>query len=70
MSSALPLLAVLACPIGMGLCMWLMHKGMSRGRDDASANDGQSVEDLRRERERIGAEIARLEDRPREHARS
>jgi hypothetical protein len=26
MESVIPILAVVACPVGMGLCMWLMHK--------------------------------------------
>jgi hypothetical protein len=50
--------AALACPVAMGLMMWLMGKGM-RQPDDQTA----SVEDLRREHARIEAELERLERR-------
>ncbi len=52
-------LAVLACPVGMGLMMWFMGRGMqsSRSAERASA----SGEDLRREHARLTAQIERLE---------
>lgn len=34
MSSWLPLLVVLACPIGMLAMMWLMGRGRRRGEDE------------------------------------
>jgi hypothetical protein len=53
-------LAVLACPVGMGLMMWFMAKGMrSRSKPDAKA--ATSLEDLQAEHRRLGAEIERLE---------
>lgn len=42
-------LAVLACPLGMGLMMWFMAKGMGRKRH----SDSTSLGDLRAEQERI-----------------
>ena len=58
METALIGLAMLACPVGMGLMMWFMSKGMGR-RDPAASAVG--VEDLRAEHQRLGAEIQRLE---------
>ncbi len=50
--------AFLACPVGMGLMMWFMSKGMRRA-DAATRPD--SVGDLRTEHARLGREIERLE---------
>jgi hypothetical protein len=58
MESLAPLL-LLACPIGMGLMMWFMAKGM-RGSDHA-ARSPRSLAALRREQERLDAEIRRRE---------
>ena len=58
MESLAPLL-LLACPVGMGLMMWFMAKSM-RGSGGVPRSDG-SLADLRREQERLDAEIQRLE---------
>jgi hypothetical protein len=54
------LLAVL-CPIGMGLMMWFMAKGMSMGRGGSDAGsqgkEQTSLEELRAEQERLASRI-------------
>ena len=59
MESAILLLAVLACPVGMGLMMWFMGKNMKK--QDGEGTNPSSVDELRRERERLAADIERLE---------
>lgn len=67
MEGTLLSLAVLACPVGMGLMMWFMGKG--KGKDQAAHNGSSrdslesrdSLADLRAEHARLGADIARLE---------
>jgi hypothetical protein len=70
MESVLPALALLACPVGMGLMMWVMSRGMP-GRD---REEHRSVDQLRAEQERLSREIARLEQdqqpRPQRYAES
>ena len=56
----------LVCPVGMGLMMWFMAKGM-RGENKTESQEPRLVEpsvaDLHSEHQRLGAEIARLEGR-------
>ena len=60
MEGALVALAVLACPVGMGLMMWFMSKGMKRdGAQSPSAP--VSLEELRDEQARLRAQIDQLE---------
>jgi hypothetical protein len=57
MEGVLLALALLACPVGMGLMMWFMSKGRQR-------NEGRSPaggDELRDEHARLSAEIARRE---------
>ena len=67
MEGILLTLAVLACPVAMGLMMLFMRKGM-RGRDEDAqeAAGGPSVDDLRAEQRQIAEEIGRLEAGERE----
>lgn len=60
-------LALLACPVGMGLMMWFMGKGMNGKSAEKSRPESTSLADLRAEQERIAAEIDRLD---RKHADS
>ena len=62
-------LAVLACPVGMGLMMWVMTRGnRSEPRSDRQAPSESppqpaSLEVLREEQRRLNEEIERLERR-------
>ncbi len=51
-------LVLLACPIGMGLMMVFMARGMGSG---TKRSDERSVDELRQEQERLSGEVARLE---------
>lgn len=63
MASVAPILtplALLACPIAMGLMMWFMGKGMMGRKKDEGADEA-SVAELREEQQRLSAEVERLE---------
>lgn len=58
-------LALMACPVGMGAMMWFMSKGMmgaNKQKDEAPSAQGGSLQDLRDQQRRLAADIARLED--------
>lgn len=58
---SLLLLAVLACPVGMGLMMWFMSKNTKGGPNPTGVGGPRSVTQLRAEQSRLAAEIERLE---------
>lgn len=59
MESILLGLAVLACPVGMGLMMWMMGKGMMGG---ANKKEQANVDEMRIEQQRLASEVERLEN--------
>ena len=66
-SSGLLVLLVLACPIGMGLMMWFMAKGMMRGKKHDEMMEGgrhanRSLAELKAEQARLAAKIDALEE--------
>jgi hypothetical protein len=52
-------LAALACPVGMGVMMWFMGRGIRPKRDEPETPP--SLEALREEHRRLGDEIERLQ---------
>lgn len=59
-------LALLACPVVMGGMMWFMAKGMRNDRSADQPERAVSVEQLREEHRRLGAELERVEGGDRE----
>jgi hypothetical protein len=61
MEGVLVTLAVLACPVGMGLMMWFMSKGMRRDKTADEPARQPTVEELRSEQAELEAKIERAE---------
>lgn len=62
-NTLLTLIAVLACPVGMGLMMWWMSKSMSADHSSSSPKTQSSTERLaalRARREALEAEMAEI----------
>lgn len=49
-------LAVLACPVGMGLMMWFMAKGTGGKKEDPT-----TVEQMRAEQQRLATQVEQRE---------
>lgn len=62
-ASPLLLLAVLACPLGMGLMMFFMGRGMMGGMKRDSIDSDRSLADLKAEQARLAEKIETLENR-------
>jgi hypothetical protein len=56
MQSVLLGLATLACPVGMGLMMWLMMRGHGQNTTPTAGSTSQQVDELRAEIERLKAQ--------------
>ena len=69
-SNGLLLLAVLACPVGMGLMMWFMGRGMRGGMKKSGDRDSEGAHDslaaMKAEQARLAEKIEALEERQRE----
>jgi hypothetical protein len=63
MDKLLYLLPVLACPVGMGLMMWLMMRPKRGGQPDPGA-DRQELVRLRKEIDALRAERNDVQDHP------
>jgi hypothetical protein len=51
-------LAVLACPVGMGLMMWMMMRGQPKNTGGTEDQSQQQVEQLRAELDQLKAQRA------------
>ena len=63
MEGALVVLALLACPVGMGAMMWFMARS-SKKKDEQQPVTSASHEELRAEQERSVARIDQVEGQP------
>jgi hypothetical protein len=59
MDSLLLAAAVLACPVGMGLMMWMMMRGHNNADSTSTGDKQREVDQLRAEIEALKAERAR-----------
>jgi hypothetical protein len=59
MDSLLLAAAVLACPVGMGLMMWMMMRGNNNAESTTTGDKQREVDQLRAEIEALKTERAR-----------
>ena len=59
MQSLLLGVAVLACPVGMGLMMWMMMRGQNKSGGGTGGQSQQQVDELRTEIAELKAERAK-----------
>ena len=57
MRDLVPYLGVLVCPVGMGVCMWLMN----RGRRENRSIGPPSLDELRDQQRRVNVELEAAE---------
>ena len=63
LASATPFIALcaLACPVGMGAMMWFMARGSRAQSSPPPGQQPETLDELRREHDRLGTQIERLE---------
>lgn len=61
--SSLLFLVVLACPVGMGLMMWFMGRGMMGGMKKKAPDDPSSLAEMKAEQARLAEKIEALGER-------
>ena len=62
LSTILIIVAALACPIGMGLMMWMMNKNMGGdSHQSMSGTDADRLNALRKQRQTLDQEIAEVQ---------
>lgn len=61
LTTLLPILVALACPIGMGLMMWMMGRNMGGQTMSAAPSEADRLHALHAQRQQLEQEIAEVE---------